>query len=109
MNIEMCIRDRFLGDYARNELAIDFETLMALGRQSPTNTSESFNMAHLAIRGSGAVNGVSRLHGVVSRQVFNDLFPRWPTDVVPTVSSTHLDVHKSQELVRPGERIPIDG
>lgn len=77
------LMEQFLGDYARNELAIDFETLMALGRQSPTNTSESFNMAHLAIRGSGAVNGVSRLHGEVSRQLFNDLFPRWPTDEVP--------------------------
>ncbi|WP_020604898.1 alpha-glucan family phosphorylase [Spirosoma spitsbergense] len=74
---------QFLGDYARNELGIDFDTLMALGRQSPTNSSESFNMAYLAIRGSGAVNGVSRLHGVVSRQLFNDLFPRWPTDEVP--------------------------
>lgn len=75
--------EHFLGDYARNELGIDFETLMALGRKSPTNTSESFNMAYLAIRGSGAVNGVSRLHGAVSRRLFNDLFPRWPTDEVP--------------------------
>ena len=32
-----------------------------------TDSSESFNMAYLAIRGSGAVNGVSRLHGQVSR------------------------------------------
>lgn len=77
------LMEQFLGEYARNELKIDFETLMALGRQSPSNSSESFNMAYLAIRGSGAVNGVSRLHGVVSRQLFNDLFPRWPTDEVP--------------------------
>lgn len=77
------LMEQFLGDYARNELAIDFEALMALGRQSSTNTSEGFNMAHLAIRGSGAINGVCRLHGAVSRQLFNDLFPRWPTDEVP--------------------------
>jgi starch phosphorylase len=40
-------------------------------------------MAFLAIRGSGAVNGVSRLHGVVSRQLFQPLFPRWPGAEVP--------------------------
>lgn len=74
---------QFLGDYAREELRIPFDALMALGRQSPTNTSESFNMAYLAIRGSGAVNGVSRLHGAVSRQLFSDLFYRWPADDVP--------------------------
>ena len=40
-------------------------------------------MAYLAIRGSGAVNGVSRLHGKVSRDLFEPLFPRWPMDEVP--------------------------
>jgi len=40
-------------------------------------------MAYLAIRGSGAVNGVSRLHGKVSRHLFGPLFPHWPEDEVP--------------------------
>jgi starch phosphorylase len=40
-------------------------------------------MAYLAIRGSGAVNAVSRLHGTVSRQLFQSLFPRRPPDEVP--------------------------
>jgi starch phosphorylase len=40
-------------------------------------------MAYLAIRGCGAVNGVSRLHGKVSRQLFEPLFPGWPTADVP--------------------------
>ena len=40
-------------------------------------------MAYLAIRGSGAVNGVSRLHGKVSRRLFEPLFPSWPADEVP--------------------------
>jgi starch phosphorylase len=40
-------------------------------------------MAYLAVRGSGAVNGVSRLHGKVSRRIFMPLFPRWPVDEVP--------------------------
>ena len=38
---------------------------------------------YLGVRGSGAVNGVSRLHGVVSRRIFQPLFPRWPQAEVP--------------------------
>ena len=48
-----------------------------------TTRRRRFNMAYLAIRGSGAVNGVSRLHGEVSRHLFEPLFPRWPEDEVP--------------------------
>ncbi len=40
-------------------------------------------MAYLAIRGSGAVNGVSRLHGQVSRHLFEPLFPHWTEEAVP--------------------------
>jgi starch phosphorylase len=40
-------------------------------------------MAYLAIRGSGRANGVSRLHGTVSRRLFAPLFPHWPEDEVP--------------------------
>ena len=46
-------------------------------------------MAYLAIRGSGAVNGVSRLHGEVSRRLFQPLFPRWPEDEVPVGAVTN--------------------
>ncbi|MCR4299368.1 MAG: alpha-glucan family phosphorylase [Gallionella sp.] len=72
-----------LGGYARNQLGITLHDLLALGRQNPNDTSEPFNMAYLAIRGSGAVNGVSRLHGQVSRHLFEPLFPHWPTDEIP--------------------------
>jgi starch phosphorylase len=57
--------------------------LLALGRQNPADPSEPFNMAYLAIRGSGAANGVSHLHGKVSRRLFLPLFPRWPEDEIP--------------------------
>jgi starch phosphorylase len=40
-------------------------------------------MAYLAVRGSGGVNGVSRLHGEISRRIFSPLFPRWPENEVP--------------------------
>ena len=72
-----------LGGYARTQLGITLDELLALGRQNPNDASEPFNMAYLAIRGSGVVNGVSRLHGEVSRRLFGPLFPRWPADEVP--------------------------
>ena len=75
--------EQYLSGYAGQKLGVTVHDLLALGRQNPDDSSESFNMAYLAIRGSGAVNGVSRLHGEVSRHLFQPLFPRWPTDEVP--------------------------
>jgi glycogen phosphorylase len=72
----------YFNDYAER-LGIGLEALLALGRREPARASEPFNMAYLAIRGAGAVNGVSRLHGEVSRRIFEPLFPRWPRAEVP--------------------------
>ncbi|MDA8137601.1 MAG: alpha-glucan family phosphorylase [Desulfobacteraceae bacterium] len=74
---------QYLRGYAEQKLGITLNDLLALGRRSPEDASESFNMAYLAIRGSGAVNGVSRLHGKVSRHLFEPLFSQWPADEVP--------------------------
>jgi glycogen phosphorylase len=75
--------ETLLGEFARGSLGISVEDLLGLGRQNPRDSTEPFNMAYLAIHGSNAVNAVSRLHGVVSRNLFQSLFPRWPTDEVP--------------------------
>ncbi len=75
--------ERYLGRYAQDRLGIDLHRFLALGRENPDDADEPFNMAYLAIRGSGAVNGVSRLHGSVSRRLFQSLFPRWPEAEVP--------------------------
>ena len=75
--------EQYLGRYATQKLGITLHDLLALGRQNPDDSSESFNMAYLAIHGSGSVNGVSRLHGKVSRHLFEPLFPHWPADEVP--------------------------
>jgi glycogen phosphorylase len=75
--------EQYLRGYAEKKLGIAFHDLLALGRQNPADSSENFNMAYLAIRGSRAVNGVSRLHGKVSRRLFLPLFPRWPEEEVP--------------------------
>ncbi|QJQ96485.1 MULTISPECIES: alpha-glucan family phosphorylase [Halomonadaceae] len=75
--------ERYLATYAEQRLGISIHDLLALGRHDPNDTSEPFNMAYLAIHGSGAVNGVSHLHGRVSRHLFAPLFPRWPIEEVP--------------------------
>jgi starch phosphorylase len=75
--------EQYLSGYAEKRLGITIHDLLALGRQNPADSNEEFNMAYLAIRGSGAANGVSRLHGEVSRRLFQPLFPRWPQDEVP--------------------------
>jgi starch phosphorylase len=74
--------EQYLGGYAER-LGVTLHDLLALGRRDPGDSSESFNMAYLAIRGSGAVNAVSLLHGEVSRRLFGPLFPRWPEAEVP--------------------------
>jgi starch phosphorylase len=75
--------EQYLGGYAKQKLGISLHDLLALGRQNPNDLSESFNMAYLAIRGSRAINGVSQLHGKVSRHLFEPLYPRWPEIEVP--------------------------
>jgi starch phosphorylase len=80
---EPALIGQYLGNYAKEKLGLGLHDLLAMGRLNPNDSSESFNMAYLAIRGSGAVNGVSRLHGKVSRELFQSLFPRWPVDEVP--------------------------
>lgn len=64
-------------------LGISMNELLALGRRNPQDGNEPFNMAVLALRGSCHVNGVSRLHGQVSRDLFRELFPGWPLSEVP--------------------------
>jgi starch phosphorylase len=74
---------QYLSRYAQEVLRISVHDLLALGRKNPDDASEPFNMAYLAIHGSGSVNGVSRLHGEVSRRLFQPLFPHFPENDVP--------------------------
>jgi starch phosphorylase len=69
-------------DYAR-ALGVDPRELGALGRRNPEDDDEPFNMTYLALRLCAHSNGVSRLHGEVSRRLFRDLYPSWPLGEVP--------------------------
>ena len=64
-------------------LGITAEQVLGLGRRDPGDAREPFNMAYLAARTCARMNGVSRLHGEVSRRIFAPLYPRWPELEVP--------------------------
>lgn len=55
-------------------LKISWDELMGLGRLHPEDTEEPFSMSYLAVNCSQETNGVSRLHGAVTRNMFNDLY-----------------------------------
>ncbi len=69
----------YLKPYAQ-QLGVPIESLLELGCDSNKN---EFSMAVLAIRLSNRVNGVSKLHGVVSRKMFQHLWPSTPLEEVP--------------------------
>ena len=77
---------RYLGAYAK-ELCLSQDQLLALGQEHPG--SSGFNMAVLALRLSCAVNGVSRLHGEVSRKMWAGLWPGLRAADVPIGSVTN--------------------
>ncbi len=68
---------------------IPFERLMSYGRQNPADPNESFNMAYLAARISSAANGVSRLHGVVTRKMVRSMWPGYALEEIPVGSVTN--------------------
>jgi len=91
---------QYLGNYAEKKLGISIHQLLALGRIDPNNNSENFFMALLAVKGSNAINGVSRLHGVVSRHIFEQVFPNWPSNEVPVgyiTNGVHVPTWDSKE------------
>ena len=65
------------------QLPLAFPDLMALGRVHPENVSEPFCMTVLALKISRSANAVSALHGDVSRQMWQSLYPGTPVEKVP--------------------------
>ncbi len=65
------------------QLRLDGEGLLALGRENVFAKTEFFSMAVLAIRMSDWANGVSRLHGKVSRAMWHNIWPGVPEEDVP--------------------------
>jgi len=88
--------DHFLPElaekYFRNyygSLGLGRKEFFALGRQNPEDNNERFCMAVLALKLSGYANGVSQLHGEVSRKMWKGLWPDIPEEQEPLTSITN--------------------
>lgn len=79
---------QYLSSYC-HALGIDTETLMALGRFNAEDPNEEFCMAVLALRLAYLSNGVSQMHGEVSRKMFSAVYPGVPVNEVPITSITN--------------------
>ncbi len=91
---------KYLGGYVR-ELGISLEALLALGRHDPRSKGESFSMSVLALRLAAHVNGVSRLHGAVSRNMWQGLFSGISEHEIPVghvTNGVHFCSWISQEM-----------
>ncbi len=81
--------DKYFTDYLP-ALGISKDEFLGLGRLNPKDEKESFKMPVLAIRLSAYRNGVSKLHGEVSRRMWAGLcWPDVPVDEVPITSITN--------------------
>ncbi|MCI0681087.1 MAG: alpha-glucan family phosphorylase [Gemmataceae bacterium] len=70
-------------------LKIDWHEFLGLGRQNPRDHNEHFCMTVLAIRLSNSSNGVSKLHGAVSRRMWKSIWPDLPEAEIPITSITN--------------------
>ena len=86
------LMQHYFTDYVTKEIGIPWNTFMALGRENPHDHNESFCMTILAMKLSAYTNGVSQLHGEVSRQMWQGLWPGVPVQELP-VSHVTNGVH----------------
>ncbi|MEN9208659.1 MAG: alpha-glucan family phosphorylase [Gloeomargarita sp. GMQP_bins_44] len=82
------LMDSFFGTYWP-QLHLTREQFLALGARRLGDPWEPFNMTVLALRLTRAANGVSQLHGEVSRQMWSILYPDRPVDQVPIGAITN--------------------
>ncbi|WP_346290949.1 alpha-glucan family phosphorylase [Sphaerothrix gracilis] len=93
----------YLSRYAQR-FGLSNEEFLALGRENTGDLSAPFSMAVLAIKTASFVNGVSALHGEVSRQMFSGLWPQLPLSEVPITSITN-GVHARSCVAKPVQEL----
>lgn len=80
--------EKYFASYVQ-KLGISMKDFLALGRENPQNDGESFCMTILALHMAGRSNGVSKLHGKVSRAMWKNVWPGVPENEVPISSITN--------------------
>lgn len=94
------LMEKYFGTYYRQELKLtpeEFYKLGALGQTKITN----FNMAHLAMNTASNINGVSKLHGDVSRKMWASGFKGIPLNEIPighVTNGIHIKSHLAPEM-----------
>jgi glycogen phosphorylase len=78
----------YVGHYA-SVYGLGKDEFMGLGRENTGDLESPFSMAALAMKTSSFVNGVAKLHGVVSREMFQNMWKDVPIDEVPITSITN--------------------
>ena len=91
--------DHYFARVSCHSLKIDRDDVPGLGRQNPHDTNEPFCMTVLAIRLANVTNGVSKLHGSVSRKMWKNIWPDLPEVEVPITSITN-GVHTQSWMSR---------
>jgi len=92
-----------VGRYA-NVFGLSKEEFLALGRENTGDLGAPFSMAVFAIKMASFVNGVSRLHGEVSREMFRHLWQALPMNEVPLTSITN-GVHARSCVAKPTQEL----
>ncbi|MGQ0744820.1 MAG: alpha-glucan family phosphorylase [Acidimicrobiales bacterium] len=82
------LMEKYFGSWAA-DCGIHFDQLMALGQAPGESSDTPFNMAVMGLRLAGFANGVSALHGRVSREIFSSVWPGLPTQDLPIGSITN--------------------
>lgn len=76
------LMDKYFGNYW-GALGISRHEFLDLGLRSGTDFGQMFNMTVLALKLAGKKNGVSELHGAVSRNIYSSMWPNIPEDEIP--------------------------
>lgn len=87
---------RYLKNFLE-ELGVSFKDFLAMGRVFPSDETESFCMTVAALKNSAFANGVSKLHGVVSREMWHNVWPNLPRHEIPIKAITN-GVHPASWL-----------
>lgn len=82
------LMERYFRSWA-DQLGLDWKRFLSLGREKPDDDNEPFCMTVLALKLSAYSNGVSKLHGEVSREMWKGLWPDLPVEEVPIGAVTN--------------------
>jgi starch phosphorylase len=77
------LMEYYFSDYAKNKLGLAWNDFLALGRENAYDYGEPFCMTTMALRLAAYSNGVSELHGKVSREMWQGLWPGVPQEEIP--------------------------